>query len=102
MPKSSSKLKAVPAWVARNCFGSILQRAQCNDERFLVSRKGEAAAVILGYEDFLRSVLRLKESLAVKKIRESARRSGASTMTTEQIQLEIRAARENKHKRHVA
>lgn len=102
MAKASTKLKTVPAWVARNCFGSILQRAQRNDERFLVSRKGEATAVILGYEDFLRSVLGLKESLAVKKIRESARRSGASTMTTEQIQSEIRAARENKHKRHVA
>jgi len=84
------------SFIARNRLGSILERVKTNEERFVVSRKGEATAVILGYEDFLRSVLRLKVPSALRKIRESARRSGASTITPNQIALEIRAVREEK------
>lgn len=95
-------LKSVPAIVARNRLGSILQRVKTNEERFVVSRKGEATAVILGYEDFLRSVLRFKEPSALRKIRESARRSGASAIGPDQIESEIRRAREEKPKKHAS
>jgi hypothetical protein len=71
-------------------------------ERIVVSRKGEATAVILGYEDFLRSVLRLKEPAVLRKIREAARRSGASRLTSTEIDAEIRAARQEKRKEQVS
>ncbi len=59
MAKDVSKVKTIPELVARNQLGRILERVKGNKERIVVSRKGEATAVILGYEDFLRSVLRL-------------------------------------------
>ena len=96
MSKAAARLKTIPAFIARNRLGSILERVKRNEERFVVSRKGEATAVILGYEDFVRSVLRLKTPSALRKIRESARRSGASTITPGQIEAEIRAARQEK------
>ena len=102
MAKTAARLKTIPAFIARNRLGSILERVKTNEERFVVSRKGEATAVILGYEDFLRSVLRLKVPSALRKIRESARRSGASTITPNQIALEIRAVREKKRRKHAS
>ena len=102
MAKTAARLKTIPAFIARNRLGSILERVKTNEERFVVSQNGEATAVILGYEDFLRSVLRLKVPSALRKIRESARRSGASTITPNQIALEIRAVREKKRRKHAS
>jgi len=96
MAKSATRLQNIPVVVARNRFDAILERAKKNDERFLVSKKGEAAAVILGYEDYLRSVLRLKEPAVLRNIRETARRSGASKISQETIDSEIQSAREEK------
>ena len=102
MAKTAARLKTIPAIIARNRLGSILERVKRNEERFVVCRKGEATAVILGYEDFLRSVLRLKAPSASRKIRESAQRSGASTITPDQIELEIRGVREEKRRKHAS
>lgn len=96
MAKSTTRLQNIPVLAARNRFDSILERAKKNDERFLVCKKGEAAAVILGYEDYLRSVLRLKEPAVLRNIRESARRSGASKLSQEEIASEIHSAREER------
>ena len=98
MAKDSSKVKTIPEFRAQNQLGQILKRVKGNIERFVVSQKGEATAVILGYEDFLRSILRLKESAIVKKIRDTARRSGVSRLTSAEIEAEIRAAREERKK----
>jgi prevent-host-death family protein len=96
MAKSATKLQNVSVLVARNRLGAILERAKKNDERFVVSKKGEATAVILGYEDFLRSVLGLKEPAVLRIIRERARRSGAAQINHKTIDSEIRKAREEK------
>jgi prevent-host-death family protein len=102
MAKDVSKVKTIPELVARNKLGRILERVKGNKERIVVSRKGEATAVILGYEDFLRSVLRLKEPAVLRKIREAARRSGASRLTSTEIDAEIRTARREKRKEQVS
>ena len=94
MAKGASTVKTIPALVARKEFGKILKRVKGNKERFVVSRKGEAAAVILGYEDFVRSILKIKEPATLRKIRKEARRSGVSKLSLEDINAEIRAARE--------
>jgi len=98
MAKDSSKVKTIPEFRAQNQLGQILKRVKENKERFIVSQKGEATAVILGYEDFLRSILRLKEPAILKKIRDTARRSGGSRLTAAEIEAEIRAAREERRK----
>jgi prevent-host-death family protein len=99
MAKGASTVKTIPALVARNEFGTILKRVKGNKERFVVSRKGEAAAVILGYEDFVRSVLKIKEPVTLRTIRKQARRSGVSKLSLEEINAEIRAAREERREK---
>ena len=99
MARGVLKVKTVPAFVARNEFGEILKRVKGNKERFVVSRNGEAAAVILGYEDFVRSILKLKEPVALRKIRKEARRSGVSKLGREEINKEIRGAREERREK---
>ena len=99
MAKGASTVKTIPALVARNEFGAILKRVKGNKERFVVSRKGEAAAVILGYEDFVRSVLKIKEPVILRTIRKRARRSGVSKLSLEEINAEIRAAREERREK---
>lgn len=96
MARGVLKVKTVPALVARNEFGAILKRVKGNKERFVVSRKGEAAAVILGYEDFVRSILKIKEPATLRKVRKEAQRSGVSKLSLEEINAEIRAAREER------
>lgn len=96
MAKVASAVKTIPALVARNRLGQILDRVKRNQERFVVSRKGEATAVILGYEDFVRSILRIKEPVILRRVREEARRSGASKLTLKEINAEIRSAREER------
>jgi len=93
MARGILKVKTIPALVARKEFGEILKRVRGNKERFVVSRKGEAAAVILGYEDFVRSVLKIKEPATLRKIRKEARRSGVAKLSLDEINAEIRAAR---------
>ena len=102
MAKSATHLQNIPVLVARNRLDAIVDRAKKNDERFLVSKRGEAAAVILGYEDYLRSILRLKEPAVLRNIRETARRSGASKITQETIDSEIRSVRTEKRTKHAS
>ena len=91
-------VKTIPAVVARNQWGRILERVKKNQERFVVSRKGDATAVILGYEDFMRSILRIKEPVILRKIRDGARRSEVSKLTVKQINAEILAVRAARRK----
>ena len=102
MGKNASTVKTISEFVARNQLGSILERVKKNQEPFVVSRKGEATAVILGYEDFLRSILRLKEPAVLKTIRKGAQRSGASKLTRTEINAEIQAERHQRRTRQVA
>ena len=83
--------KNIPAFLARTQFGQILERVSKDKERFVVTKKGEATAVILGIEDFLRATADAPESLRV--LQEQAQKSGASKLTLEQIEQEIAAVR---------
>lgn len=98
MPKEGSKLmtKSVPAFLARTQFGQILTRVAQNRERFVVTKKGEATAVILGIEDFLQTVVKPSPELAA--VQEAAKRSGADKLTLEEIEAEIEAVRQAKAK----
>ena len=47
--------KNIPAFLARTQFGQILDRVSKDNERFVITKKGEATAVILGIDDFLKT-----------------------------------------------
>jgi prevent-host-death family protein len=93
MPKKKDQImtKNVPAFIARTQFGQILERVSQNNERFVVTKKGEAKAIILGVEDFLRATAETPESLAI--LQRQAQKSGASRLTLEEIEEEIDAVR---------
>ena len=99
MPKRDPKLvtKSLPAFIARTQFGQILERVSKHHDRFLVTKNGEATAVILGVEDFLAAVVHTPESLAA--LQRQVKQSGASRLTLEEIEAEIAAVRREKKPR---
>jgi len=52
--------------------------------------------------DFLHSILRLKELVILRKIREEAQRSGASKLTLEENNAEVQAAREERRRQRAS
>lgn len=96
MPKKEIPLvtKTIPAFIARTQFGQIMERVSQNRERFLVTKKGEAKAVILGIEDFLQAIVKTPHSLA--ELQKQAHKSGAEKLTLEEIEAEIAAVRRTK------
>jgi prevent-host-death family protein len=99
MPKKKDHVmtKNVPAFIARTQFGQILERASKNKERFLVTKKGEAKAIILGVEDYLRTIVETPGSLSV--LQEQAQKSGTDKLALEEIEKEINAVRRIKTKK---
>src|SRR5262244_3902961 len=79
--------KSIPAFIARTQFGQILERVSGNRERFVVTKKGEAKAIILGVEDFLQAVVQIPPELAA--IQAEAKKRGVDTLTLEEIEAEI-------------
>jgi len=83
--------KIIPALTARTQLGQILQRVKENQDRFLISRRGKAQAVILSVEDYLRSIVKQPE--AMTRLQEAAEKSGVSRLSMEEIDTEIAAYR---------
>ena len=79
--------KNIPAFLAHTQFGQILERVSKDKERFVVTKKGEATAVILGIEDFLRATADAPESVRV--LQEQAQKSGASKLTLEEFRTRL-------------
>jgi prevent-host-death family protein len=95
VPKGREPMtKRIPAFLARTQFGQILNRVSRGQERFVVTKNGEATAVILGMEDFLRSVVKTPKSLT--KLQQQAKQSGADKLTLEEIEAEIAAVWQEK------
>ena len=88
--------KSVPAFIARTQFGQILERVSGNRERFVVTKKGEAKAIILGVEDFLQAVVKIPPELAA--IQAEAKQRGIEKLTLEDIEKEIQAVRQTKRR----
>jgi prevent-host-death family protein len=45
----------IPALTARTQFGQILRRVRHSKERFIVGRRGQPQAVIMGVEEYMKS-----------------------------------------------
>lgn len=86
--------KSLPAFIVRTQFGQILERVSQKGDRFVVTKKGEAKALILGVEDFLRAVVKTPKSLAA--LQAQARKRGTDRLTLEEIEAEIAAVRGGK------
>lgn len=99
MPKkdSATVTNSVSALNARTHFGEILERIGRANERFLVYRKGEAAAIILGVEDFLQNVV--NEPEIFRKAHLKAKKSGLDKLTLKDIDREVASVRSGTPKR---
>ncbi len=83
--------KSISALIARTQLGQILERVSKNKDRFLISKKGEAKAVILGVEDYLKNIV--KQPGALTKLQKQAEKAGRNKLTLEEIDREIKAFR---------
>jgi len=84
--------KTVSALIARTQLGQILERVKKNQDRFLISKKGEATAVILSVEDYLRNIV--KQPKVLTKLQKQAQKAGTDKLTLEDIDAEIKAFRQ--------
>ena len=84
--------KNISALMARTQLGQILERVKKNQDRFLISKKGEATAVILSVEDYLRNIVKQPDILA--KLQKQAKKAGTDKLSLEDIDAEIKAFRE--------
>jgi prevent-host-death family protein len=80
----------IPALTARTQLGQILRRVRDRQERFLISRRGEAQAVIMSVEAYLRSVVNRPE--AITALREAAKRCGVDRLSMPEIDAEVTAS----------
>ena len=84
--------KNISALIARTQLGQILERVKKHQDRFLISRKGEATAVILSVEDYLRNIVKQPDVLT--KLQKQSKKARTNKLSLEDIDAEIKAFRE--------
>lgn len=85
---------------ARTQFGQIMRKANKDNTRFIVDRRGEPLVVIMGIQDFINTVAPEPEILTL--IGESSRRKGTNKLTMRDIDAEIAAVRRAKRNKDAA
>ncbi|HOI95704.1 MAG TPA: type II toxin-antitoxin system prevent-host-death family antitoxin [Syntrophobacter fumaroxidans] len=88
--------RLIDALSVRTRLGEVMEQAEKENVRFLVSRRGKPTVVILSVNDYLRSVVKKDELLA--EIQFSARTAGLDRLTDARIDAEIQASRRSKRK----
>jgi len=83
--------KLIDALSARTRFGELMEKAEKENTRFLVSRRGKAKVVILSVDDYLRNFVKKDQLLA--SIQLGAENAGLDKMTEQEIEAEIGAFR---------
>ncbi len=91
---TNSVTKMIDALSARIHFGEIMEEAEKEKTRFLVSRRGKPKVVILSVEDYLKNIVKQPEILA--RIQLSAQKAGLDKMTDKEIEAEINSYRRSK------
>ena len=86
----------IDALYARTRFGEVMQKAEKENLRFLVSRRGKPKVVILSVEDYLQNIIKQPE--LITRIQLSAKEAGLDKMTDKQIDAEISAVRQKDRK----
>ena len=86
----------VSALTARTQLGQIIKRATQKNERFVVGHRGEPSIVIMSMKDYMRTFAPAPAEL--KAMQATARRTGASALSSAQINRIVSTVRkEQKH-----
>ncbi|HLW78708.1 MAG TPA: type II toxin-antitoxin system Phd/YefM family antitoxin [Terriglobia bacterium] len=88
----------ISALVARTQLGQTMKRAREKQARFIVDRRGEPQVVIMGVQDFVRTMAPEPEIL--KAIRAGSKRKGTNKLTMREIDQEIAAYRRGRRARN--
>ena len=86
----------ISALTARTQFGQILRRVKQKNERFLIGRRGEPQAIIIGIDDYINTFAPTPAWL--KAIGTEAKRKGLNKLTMRQIDAEITTARRERRR----
>ena len=82
---------------ARTQFGQILRRVKQKNERFLVGRRGQPPAIIIGIDDYIDAFAPTPAWL--KAIGAEAKRKSLNKLTMRQIDAEITSARRERRRK---
>jgi len=83
--------KTIPAATARTQFGQLLELAQTKGTRFIISKNGEPAVVILAIADYLENID--GEPKALAKLQAAAKKRGLDLLSLDDIDREVAATR---------
>jgi len=86
--------KLIDALSARTRFGELMKRAEKENIRFLVSRRGKPKVVVLSVEDYLQNIV--KESRLLTEIQQESKGAGLNQLSNKEIQAEISSFRKSK------
>jgi prevent-host-death family protein len=86
--------KVISTTKASAQLDQLIRKANRQKTRFIVSKPGEAAGVLVGIEDYIRTFAPEPEILKV--IGEQSRKKGTDKLTMRQIDREIAAHRKEK------
>ena len=86
----------IDALSARTRFGELIEKAEAESMRYLVSRRGKPKVVILGIEDYLKNIIKKDELLV--EVQLSAKQAKLDKMTTGEIDSEIASYRKSRKK----
>lgn len=84
----------IDALTARTRFGEIMAKAEIEQARFVVSRRGKPKVVIMSLEEYLRSVVKTPDVLV--KLQMDAKNAGKDNLSDAEIDAEIQACRKSK------
>jgi prevent-host-death family protein len=87
----------VSALQARTNFGKLLQRVENERRSLVIEKRGAPRAILLSIRDYVRLAAPEPEVLTI--IGEESKAKGTGTLSSQQIDNIIRAARHNKTKR---
>lgn len=90
--------KIVSALTARTQFGRIMRQAREKQDRFLVNKRGEPQAVIMGVRDFIDTIA--PDPGVLKAIGEEAKRKRKNKLASREILAEIASYRREKRARN--
>ena len=96
--KVASMPKVISTLTARTKFGQIIRQARERQDRFVINKRGEPQAVIMGVRDFIDTIA--PEPKILKLIGEEAKRKGKNKLTVRDIQAEISSYRREKRARN--
>jgi prevent-host-death family protein len=98
MPKmQSNKSIVVSALLARNNLGKLLRRVEDERRSLVIEKRGTPRAVLLSIRDYVRLAAPEPKVLAI--IGEESKAKGTDTLSSQQIDGLIKAARGKKTKR---